>query len=265
MKKKINWGLERLGPKYYGRLKDLSEKEILYKDRANSISLVADFDEINPGERSYIFVLSSPEGSIIPGFVWESSDPNIANVDSNGMLYAKSEGDVVITATPVDSDFEAITISIHIGKVSPTPVQGNNEIWYTTHSGEILDKDFSDTQYFGENLTLSSHTYEDDLGKAVFSGGNVTMCFIQGDDLANVYLPETCNQIYMVAGNENLEGIYIRSKVAHSAVDSDGQPIIPVFGDGEHKEFKIYVPSDCLALYKAAWTDYTDQIEALPE
>lgn len=151
-----------------------------------------------------------------------------------------------------DYPFSLTLSSTCVSEYTPTPVViPDNEIWYKTSSGELLDKDFEDTSYFGEDLSLVSHTYEDGIGRVVFDG-NVTSFIIASDSesLKEIFIPSKVTSLWGILGGTNLEAIHITSTTPPTTSD-DPEP----FGDST---CPIYVPSSSLESYKSAeiWSEY---------
>ena len=87
---------------------------------------VAITPSINPTillERTYKFSASiTPENCVNRTVFWESSNPNVAAIDQNGMARAITEGETVITATSDDGGlFDSITLYV---VSTPIPVTG---------------------------------------------------------------------------------------------------------------------------------------------
>ncbi len=78
-------------------------------------------------------VMVTPEDATIKGILWESSDPNVAIVDKNGLITARSSGDTLITATSTDGSNVVGSIKVHVLHIAVYDQtmyswQGDNEI-----------------------------------------------------------------------------------------------------------------------------------------
>ncbi|HJB26590.1 MAG TPA: Ig-like domain-containing protein [Firmicutes bacterium] len=80
--------------------------------------------EMEVGETLQLTATVSPDNADDKTVTWSSSDDSIATVDQNGLVTAKAEGKVVITAT--NSAGQTATCNITV-KAASTDNSGNND------------------------------------------------------------------------------------------------------------------------------------------
>lgn len=107
---------------------------------ATSIKVVS-FDEIlQVGQSIKLNIESTPINANNPIVIWESSDPSVAIVTSDGIVVAKKIGEVDITAT--SSENEKITNTISISVTNTGEEEG----------GEVITESTSILAESGENI-----------------------------------------------------------------------------------------------------------------
>lgn len=84
-------------------------------------------------EMSIPFDLSPTEASN-KKLNWESSDPRIATVDSNGKIKALKEGTTTITATSTDGSAKQASTIITVKQPAPNPIEKPTITWVKTES-----------------------------------------------------------------------------------------------------------------------------------
>jgi len=90
--------------------------------RVSSISLDKEELEIEAEEMYQFTVTVEPEDAENKEVTWTSSDPDVAEVDEDGILYAYTPGEVTITATSVDNPDATATCAVTV-TVPPIPIQ----------------------------------------------------------------------------------------------------------------------------------------------
>ena len=103
------------------------------------IELTPEETEINSGSQTQIAAVVKPENATNRELVWESSDPSIATVDSNGIVKGLKAGTVTITAKTKDGKVVAKT-TLKI-KVAPTPTPMQIESLSFTQNNVSIKKD----------------------------------------------------------------------------------------------------------------------------
>ncbi|MEI3467715.1 MAG: Ig-like domain-containing protein [Bacteroides intestinalis] len=84
------------------------------------------------GEELYLKATIIPENASVTNVTWQSSDEDIASIDTDGKLKGISKGECTITATTLDGNYQAIC---HIQVKKPTEVSG---ILIDSEAAEIL-------------------------------------------------------------------------------------------------------------------------------
>lgn len=83
--------------------------------------------ELIAGESTKISAIITPDNASDKGVLWATSNASIAKVDKNGLITAKSEGTVIITATSADGGLKA-ECSLYV-KAKTIPVTGVRLEW----------------------------------------------------------------------------------------------------------------------------------------
>lgn len=89
--------------------------------KVHQVILTAPSNEMNEGQTMQLNATILPSEAINKNIIFSSSDERIAKVDSNGLVYALSSGNVTITATSEDGgfvDFVNISITIPISGIT---------------------------------------------------------------------------------------------------------------------------------------------------
>lgn len=178
---------------------------------------------------------------------------------------------------------------------NPLIIQPNNEIWYTSTDGNIVDLYtlycYSDINY-SIKCNVLSNTYENGKGIIKFSGPLVTL---SGSDaiFANrnntviyVKIPEGCciiNPRYNLGIGHGDDKVTIVLPSTITTIDSDGTnlidngdiyfysptpPLEPTsFMNNNSDKLNIYVPTNLVETYKSAdeWSAFASKIQAIPE
>ncbi len=131
--------------------------KITYKGIASlidSITLIPESITLQLGETHSLTTILLPESSTNKSVVWESSNPDIASVDSNGLISAKSEGEAIITATAIHGINKKATCKVTVSYASLKSVAKSGDyviyepisksyIVTTGQSGYSSDQSFS--------------------------------------------------------------------------------------------------------------------------
>lgn len=132
--------------------------ELIY---VNDVALSNSSLTMMVGSTSVLSAIITPANATEKSVLWKSSDDNVATVDESGLVNAVAEGTATITVTTVDGNKTA-TCSVEVKSGIRIIVPPDNEIWYSSITGETVDL----TSY---PYTLVSNTYEKGIGRYVFS------------------------------------------------------------------------------------------------
>jgi alpha-tubulin suppressor-like RCC1 family protein len=94
---------------------------------------------LKDGEPTPIILNIKPEEATPLEINWQSSNPNIAAVDQNGVVTAKDAGTSIITAT-IGEDGESITLTTEVEVMAGLSLW----TWGINHSGQLGDGTFED-------------------------------------------------------------------------------------------------------------------------
>ena len=143
------------------------------KDIVNvdSITLNPTNTELKVGETTQIVATINPENATERDIIWESSDPEIANVDSEGRITGKSVGTVTITAKTPDGKVVAsgtVTVKpIPVESIELSPNSITMKVGDTTQiTATILPENATDKELIWESSDPEIATVD--------SNGNVT-------------------------------------------------------------------------------------------
>lgn len=118
---------------------------------ATAITIVSSDTNLQVGQTIKLSINTTPTNANAPIVIWESSDPSIATVDSNGIVYAKKEGEVEIIATSAQNTTITNKISIEVTLTGKEESGGDDdeetEGAITTEDGssEIVTEDSQST------------------------------------------------------------------------------------------------------------------------
>lgn len=111
---------------------------------AESITITTPDENLQVGQSVKLGIQSTPSNANNPIVVWESSNPEIAIVTSDGIVFAEKVGEVNIIATDAETGTITNTITIKVsetgsdeeegGEEDPEPEEGD----VTTESGENI-------------------------------------------------------------------------------------------------------------------------------
>lgn len=103
----------------------------------SSVEVTADSSTLYEGETLQLAATAAPDNATDKTVEWTTSDPDVATVDENGLVTAKTAGDVTITATAQDKDGKSGSIDLtvkaaltyHEAKEPTCAETGNIEYW----------------------------------------------------------------------------------------------------------------------------------------
>lgn len=117
---------------------------------ATAITIVSSDTNLQVGQTIKLDINTTPTNANAPIVIWESSDPSIATVDSNGIVHAKKEGEVEIIATSAQNTTITNKISIKVTLTGKEESGGDDEetegaIITEDGSSEIVTEDSQST------------------------------------------------------------------------------------------------------------------------
>lgn len=102
-----------------------------------SISLSKSTLRLWTGDTETLQATITPENATYKVIKWESSNTNVATVDDNGAISAKSKGQTTITATTVDGQrFASCVVTVHQGATV-----SEFQIWETRYGTQLETSD----------------------------------------------------------------------------------------------------------------------------
>lgn len=94
---------------------------------ATAITIVSSDTNLQVGQTIKLSLDTTPTNANAPIVIWESSDPSIATINSDGIVLARSEGEVRITATSAQDPNITNTITITISATGEDTGGGEDE------------------------------------------------------------------------------------------------------------------------------------------
>lgn len=136
-----------------GTISEESEYTVYVEDGSLSLSQTDITLYLKGASEKQLEIRNLPEGAIVE---WSSENPEVASVDENGIVTAKSEGETVITAKVSDQILECnVTVKDQV-----TISEENLTMWFSADEGVELAEDGvsvkSWTSRTGEELVLSA-------------------------------------------------------------------------------------------------------------
>jgi uncharacterized protein YjdB len=122
-----------------------------------SISLSKTTDKLNVGETDTLTTAELPSNTTNQNVTWTSSNPEIATVDSNGVITAVNPGNVIIKATTADGNKSA-TCSVTINPAVQLAVVSLNKTTDTLITGkmDMLTADVTGSSTTNKGVTWKS-------------------------------------------------------------------------------------------------------------
>lgn len=166
---------------------------------------------INKNESTDLSIIVSPEDATNKSVTWESSNPEIATVNSQGTVTAVGGGAATITCTAADGSGKSAKIDIYVPSIAM------DELEYVVTSKNGKDISF---KYYGkeENLTLSPASSTLFATEMEQDGENVTLTITP--------LKAGSGTITLSDKGDNRSKVKITIKIEHSACyDSVSYPV----------------------------------------
>lgn len=107
---------------------------------AKSIEILSSDNTLQVGQAITLKVETSPTNANSPTLVWETSNPEVAIVDNNGVVIAKKVGEVDIMATSPENNKITSKISITITKTGEAE-EVSEKVLLSEDSKAILTED----------------------------------------------------------------------------------------------------------------------------
>ena len=165
---------------------------------------------LDVGSSSQVTAIIEPANATNRELVWESSNPNIATVDSNGVVTGISPGTAIITVKTKDGTVESQIVVTIKPVVTPTPRPPSDEIVfeYDSEDGNYIDlvNQFPIKDEVGKSLQGEKHTQDFKLrfnDKAVGVRYVITAEKLPGSDLANEW-----TKLFLVNDGEDVLNCY---------------------------------------------------------
>ena len=165
------------GDAYLGLLCSIPTAEQTPVGKVNGILLNKTVGRLALGESFQLTGKVRPSNAANQAITWSSSDENVAKVDANGLVTSVAAGNVVITATSVETGVTAtctLTVVDMTGKPVSTAytVSAKHDALYSFNP-ELPDSTATEVATFsgGTNITGLAYDYEGGLYYVVNEGG----------------------------------------------------------------------------------------------
>ena len=151
------------------------------------IDIKYDYDELYVGEQAYFNAQALPEEASLEGMTWESSDPDVATIDSTtGKVEAKGIGKTVITAKKGEIKSAAFELNV--------AAKPENSVKVTFHNGD----DVYAITYVDSNTKFSDVPQDENPVKAGFEFVGWATSPGSSDVIDNNFAIETDCELYAV-------------------------------------------------------------------
>lgn len=191
----------------------ISKCEVTVIQMVNSISIEAPYTGItvNKNDSVTLNVTVAPEDATTKGLMWETSNPEVALIESDGTVTAVGGGAATITCTAIDGSGKTAKVAVYV----PSIAVDSSEYVVTSKNG--LDISF---KYYGneENLTFSPQT-------CMYFGISMEQ---NGENVTLSIAPEKAGTatITLTDKGDQRSTVRISVKVEHSACyDSTSYPV----------------------------------------
>lgn len=130
--------------------------------RVSAIRISGDKTQLNYGETLQLAAIVEPSNANNPALRWESSNISVATVSDEGLVSARKEGSVVITAAATDGS--GISETYEITVINPHKCEfvdlGCNALWATYNVGSKTPADFGDYYSWGETEVKGYYNWQ---------------------------------------------------------------------------------------------------------
>ena len=233
------------------------------------VSLDRTTAELIEGESLTLTATVTPSNATNKKIIWRSSNASIATV-SNGTVTAVKAGTATITATSEDGGKTATcNITVLSANVVTINLPPDNEIWYTSTTGEVIHLDYYPYE-------LVSNTYENGIGKYRFKEDVVDIGAYFGsrkNDKQNLLkytsltLPSTIKKIdayFAIGALCNASTLILPEYLQSIGVDFMGG-----FGENLNEKHVYFLSEECptysYSYYGAFWNQSSTLIVHYPE
>ncbi|ROL62471.1 T9SS C-terminal target domain-containing protein [Bacteroidetes/Chlorobi group bacterium ChocPot_Mid] len=195
-----------------------------------SITLNKDTVNLLVGDTTSLIPTVLPENATNKNVIWNSNNPEIASVNSNGLVNALTPGTATITVTTIDGGFEdfcSITVKDNIIKVTGINLDKNKIMIAAGHS-EQLNFDITPSNATDKRVTWSSD--RPDIASVNDSG------------LVTGHLPDSTTHIYVTTVDGGFSDICEVSVTMDVGVnDNDFKSVLTISPNpaSDYIEFKL--------------------------
>lgn len=110
----------------YDYMKLITTGTLVQNSQVENISLMTSYELLKVGETTTISSSVLPSSATDKSLSWSSSDENIASIDENGVVTAKAEGSVLITATAKDGSGVSKSMRIFVSDKTGVRYEAEN-------------------------------------------------------------------------------------------------------------------------------------------
>ena len=171
----------------YNRALEDGEIMALMNETIYSITLNVRTGRVNAGETYQLFASVFPDNALNGDVIWTSEDPVTAEVDENGLVFAKNEGRTNISAATVSGDLTSSCRITVVGSISETGV-------------EEYDADI-DIEIFIRNNIVYVNTPNKETVEIYSVTGQSIMVKEKQEGPDMITLPSTGKQVLIIKGN----------------------------------------------------------------
>ncbi len=172
----------------YDRALEAAEVRSLMNETVYSVTMSSRTKSMNAGETFQLFAAVFPDNAANTQVIWTSADPTIAEVDENGVVFAKNEGRTNITATTVMGELTAssrITVS---GNITDTSID--------EYDAEL------DVEVFIRGNVLYVNTPAQETVEVYNMAGQMISRKVKQENLDMIELPAVGKQILIIKGEK---------------------------------------------------------------
>lgn len=180
--------------------------------KVKSISLDKKKIDLKPEEIYNVQAKILPEDAFDQKIFWSSSNPDIAQVNENGIIIGKNKGDVVITATTTDGSNLSATLSVHVDCLVESIKLNSNAIILEPSGKNHLSVAILPEEAFVKDVVWKSL---DNTVASVDNSGNVTAGRIGKTKIIvtttdGTKLSDTCEVMVTNLSQIESEGLYFK-------------------------------------------------------
>ena len=149
---------------------------------ASGFVLSATSLSLKTGETQQLRIVATPDGAIMPSFVWASSDPTVATVTADGLVTAVKGGTCTITATANDGSGVKAECTVTVAEPHEYVDLGlpSGTLWATTNVGADKPEDYGYYFAWGETEPKSTYNWSTYFDSVDGSAGNFKKYYNNG-------------------------------------------------------------------------------------